>query len=146
MKHQSIHLANAVEILEKKMKTPEAFIDFITEALSWVHNYEVKTAPNEINGHHFSFILIMQKLAMPWLMEKKVPEEGMHKLVDFFGAEGYDECVATLFAAYAMELKNCGHPSIEVSKEEMNGINTLIEIGHCLYEYDMERKQMKVAA
>jgi len=151
MKHDSIHLKKAAEIILMKMKTPAAFLEFLAEALSWVHEYELeKQKRNVSKDPHFNLILLIDHIAIPWITsagDHLVDEltKGMYEVADALGHKGFDEGNVEILAAFANDLGH-GTTHKEFLEKQLNGINTLMEISFCLYDLEVEERNKKAAA
>src|SRR5947208_292011 len=70
VKASQIIFEKAALKLIQSYASPIEFLMFLTEALSWIHEYEVKVkgvAGGEHKDVHFNIMLVIQKIVQPWL-------------------------------------------------------------------------------
>jgi K+ transporter len=138
------HLIKGAEQLVANYKTPAEFLIFISDALQWVHDYEVDNPKHETNKDpHFNLLVIIEEIITPWINsteENKIETiaSGIEKLHDMFGYEGHHESIGRIMATYAKYMTNFGSFDPEIMDNSMHGINTLTKIGYSLYEYEKE--------
>lgn len=149
--HTSKVLQLGAQSLIDNMKNPKIFLEFITEALDWVHNYEVANSDKEEkDSMHWHVTLLIKELILPWMASDKDNEiqilsNGLHELCDTFGFEGMRKANIYILQALGKDLDN-GVPGKEWFKKYTDGIHALYELQECLENYEEEYRTEKQAA
>jgi hypothetical protein len=136
------HFKRAAEALVANYNSPTDFLLFVTDVIDWIYNYEVSlTERDEKNDQHYNFILIIERIVIPWLNsteENRITDiaVGIEKYRDFCGCEGHYMAMAKLFAAFSKELESFAAIGPEWMNKYMLGINTLTQVGNSLFEYE----------
>jgi hypothetical protein len=147
--HFTEHLQKAAVSIVEKMNNPAALTDFLTDALHWIHKYEIKNKPAFNDSMHWHFIVLIKELALPWSTATKKSEidclvNGLEKVYDTIGFDGFKKSNQVIMKAYTEELNECLSNESGYQKE-MNGIYLLFCIQECLGNYDFclceERKE-----
>src|SRR5215203_2490489 len=101
------HFINAAELLVASYKKPTDFLCFLTEAISWAHEYALSLDKKVgTKDSHFNFVVIIDEIVVPWINsieETRIETiaNGIKKLQDFSGYEGHHETMGTLMSAYS---------------------------------------------
>ena len=136
--------------LIESMKTPTVFLQFLTESLTWVRNYELKATEEEKNRNvHFNLIVIIEEVVQPWIKssdKNKVEKvsKGLFNVIDFMGAEGMKVTNDMLIKAFGQEVLNVGVPSKKGFIEYADRIHDMLDIQQYfeIFDHNMEREKL----
>lgn len=133
------HLTEAASQLVMTIKTPAAFLEFISEMLEVVHNYEVERAKNgEPSDYHFNVNQFIEHIIQPWFAGGPALigniAEGIKKMYEEFGEEDYCDALACVFSAVGKDLSQ-GVPGEEDQEKLITGIKALMSLGNSLRLY-----------
>lgn len=150
------HFVNAADILVKGVKTPGAFLGFVTDALNWLNEMgetvkEVKEL-KDLRSAHFYLTVIIAELIQKWYEGGENLQSnlaaGMDELYDYSGCDGLNDCICFTIRGLGEELRH----SILTPKyidSLITTINTLNKIRECfcqVYEETLIRTERKKAA
>jgi len=138
------HFVDAAETLVTKMKTPAELLLFLSNALRWMHSYELeKDKYDENKDRHYEAVSFIEDLVIPWMNGGKEMmnniASGFKHFYGMYGHERYYDTLGNLIAAYGTQFKDCVTHK-EVEKKYMLGINTLMDCHYPLHDYELMGK------
>lgn len=139
------HLMNTATKLVEMMGTPSRYLEFIQEALTWIHQHQVRIGnKDESRDPHFDIVLHIEHIVQPWFAggENMMDNiaRGLESINEALGYDGYHDGLAMVVAAYSADFES-GLPTPEYLKRDFLGVATLHEIYYGLYYYYYAKKE-----
>jgi len=142
----SEHFLEGANILVKEFKTPAKFLDFLTEALSWVQ--EEGVASNIVSDKTFFIRVVVKEVLQQWMIPGDVNKNvasGLKEVFSAVGDDGYNDDVALIIQGFGLSMKNGIYPE-GATDDYLLAINTMLKIGRCLSNYGREEREKDLKA
>lgn len=136
----SLFINCAKEIVATARK-PEDFVEYLIDALNNATDLE-----DDKNDPHFTFLILTQKVAIPWVRQGKdyinQMADGLANLYDFCGSTEFQATLGGILRANSIGFNDLIFEPAALLKKQ-NGINSCFSIAKCFFEVD-EEDQAKI--
>jgi hypothetical protein len=138
------HKESAAETIMKNMEKPAQLLAFLTEAISWVSEYD--SLDNEKKKSAVSFLTTwINYVVDPWAFDQKyTPKQslcfGMDSIFDYNDYEEYEKTLSNIIGAFGFNLSH-STPNIILYQQYMYGISMLAEVSFCLFYFEKGRNE-----
>lgn len=131
----------AAEQLVAKMKSPAAFLLFLTDALNWLHMHGVQNKKYDRNeDSHYNLIVIVENVVIPWFgggpdMIENIAK-GIGEVNDFAGDEGMRRLSNNIIVGFGNYAQGMDFTSMGL-REYSTAQSALIDMLDAMEEYDL---------
>jgi hypothetical protein len=134
------HLRAGAEQLIAKMKSPSAFLCFLTDTLNWLRQYDVQKRKNKVgDDQHFTAIVLIEEVVIPWFAGGPDIVEnvasGIEKVHQYCGAEGFRELTNAIEVSRGFYSEGSDWTSAG-QREYNNNMSAMIDILCAMEEYE----------
>lgn len=123
--------------LVKNFKTPEDFLEVMTDYLGMIHEYLMQVKNMKVEGSHFEIAMMIRHLTPVWLkggpdVIDNLAKEMKEEIYDFFGDE--PDIIPGMLAALGKDTEGSLYPP-ETWEHYVSALNGVVEINNCFIDY-----------
>lgn len=141
---QTSPLTEAAQVITDTFKTPEKFIDFMTDVLGWVHEFEVEVQVDKVSSIHSNLTHIMRKIGFKWMKAGddevvNMISEAIFDLTDDFGSDHLHDMNGIIAKAHSNYIRD-----FQINKESYinnaDGMFALIKLREAFESHEYNKK------
>lgn len=141
---QKSALIEGAQAIINSFHTPKSFIDFMTDALVWIHAYDLENQVSRSLSCHYSLIEILREIGSRWMDAKEGHEEaaiaeGIFQLTENTNSEEIIKMNHTISLAHHLQITETSLTR-ETYLADAQGMFALIKIGEAMAGFEYATK------